>query len=281
MIEAARSRLRTGLPRRAGRVVAAAALLFSVAGCMTVDGQLEVASDDTVSGAFVVAIERAALADSTTTTEEEFLAKLGEWNPVQQLPAGGRAEVQPYIADHLLGKRYVYDKVPLSEFGSGGTWRIQHVGDAYLVVGEVDFSGLAGYPGIDPAEASRGWDVSMRITFPGRVRSANGKISGRTVTWTPALAKRTRLAAEADDGSPPFTLSKLGVAGASLAGPGRWVIGAGIAGEITVAGLSAYLLWRRRRRRALALAGAGDPAYPWRTAGARSASPGGGRHRAR
>lgn len=263
---------------RFGRWLAAGALLLAASGCMTVEGQLEVA-DDTVSGAFVVAMDRAALAASGTS-ESEFLNRLEQWNPVQQLPAGGHADVQPYIADHLLGKRYVYDRVPLSDFGSGGTWRIQHVGDAYRVVGDVDFSGLAEYPGVDVAKANEGWSVTLSITFPGAIRSANGEVSGRTVSWQPALAKRTELQAEAADGTSRFALSRIGLSNSTLTGPGRWILVAGVTGECALVGGSAFLLWRRRRRRQLAgrhVALAEVPAYDWRSA---AAPAGRGRHRA-
>jgi len=238
------------------RVVAAAALLFGLTGCMTLEGQLEVHSDDTVSGAFVVAVERPALAASGVG-EAEFLTKLDAWNPVSQLPAGGRAEEQPYIADHLLGKKYIYDRVPLSQFGAGGTWRIQHRGDAYVVTGVLDLSGAATQPGISSTETGKGWDILVQITFPGDIRSANGKVSGRTVSWQPQFGQRSELAVEAGDGSSGFRIQDLGVTAAALTGPGRWVLAAGVAGEITLMTVSALLVLRRRRRRALVAAGGG------------------------
>ena len=256
------------------RLLVAAAVLFALAGCMTVDGQLEVGTDDTVTGEFVVAVERAALVDAGVS-EEEFLLRLGDWNPLQRLPAGGVAAVEPYVADHLIGKRYRYDHVPLETFGQGGSWRIQHVGNVYRVVGEVDFSGMAAEQSARATvEANRGWDVILQITFPGRVESANGQISGRTVTWKPEFAERAKLAAEAADGSSRFGLSRFKVdTGVGAGGAAKWVVGSGVVGEFLAMSVT-VLLWRRRRRAALAA----TPDYSWRAqprVGSR------GRHRAR
>jgi hypothetical protein len=278
-------------PRRLVRLSAAAALLFAAAGCMTVDGDLRVNADDTVSGEFVVAIERRALVASGRT-ESEFLTQLDEWNPVAQLPAGGRAESQPYIADHLLGKKYVYDRVPLTDFGAGGSWGIQHTGARYVVTGSIDFTDLV--KAVPPGQAGAGrqraaspgpedWDVVIRITFPGQIRSTNGQVSGRTVSWEPQVGRITTLAAEADDGTSPFALSRLGLGDVSITGQGRWALAGLVTVEVAVTTLSAVLLWRRRRRRALALglAGAGAVVAGAAVAGAAAAGAGAADRRAR
>ncbi len=244
------------------RTLAAAALLFVLAGCMTLDGDLTI-EDDTVSGAFLVTVERAALVEAGVS-DEEFFARLETWNPVQRLPARRQALVETYVSSGQVGKRYVYDRVPLADFNAGQTWQIQHKGGEYLVTGQLDLSGFAGAPGVDTAEAARGWDVTVRMTFPGEIRSANGRLEGRrTVVWRPAFGQATTLSAAAADGSSPFALSRFGVDSDSLVGPGRWVVGTAVAVEVTVVVGSALLFWRRRRRRAA-------PAF----AAARAASPG-------
>jgi hypothetical protein len=264
--------------RSLSRLLAAGALVLALAGC-TIEGDLAIGTDDTVSGAFVVAVGRSALAESDTS-EEEFLDELDRLNPVQSLPARRWVYVEPYLGDNQIGRRYSYDKVPLAEFNDGASWRILRSGDSYLVGGEMDLASFARKPGVGAAaRAEAGWTVVVRMTFPGRIQTTNGTMEdAHTVVWRADAGERIELAAEAGEGSAEAAaateaqtgLARLGVDRTVVDGPGRWVVAAGVAAETAVA-FSAFLLWRRRRRAAFASAA-------WR---ARPRSGPRGRHRAR
>jgi hypothetical protein len=217
--------------RRVAALVAAAALLGGLSGCMTIDADLHVAADDTLSGTMVLAADRSVLT-SSGITEQQFLDTLDDRNRTTQIPARGEASVEPYLTERHVGNKYVYHRVPLRDFSAAsGDWRIQHVDDRYLVSGELDFSGGVA-PGADQAAMADAWDVTVRITFPGEVRSANGKVDGETVVWRPKYGQRTVLAAEAEDGS----------------GVGWWVYAlAGAGGGVLAAGVALVVLSLRRR----------------------------------
>jgi hypothetical protein len=217
-------------------------LLGALAGCMTIDGDLRVDPDETVSGTFIVAVERTALVASKTS-EEKFLSQMDRWNANLTIPASGQARVERYVTDELVGKRYVYTKVPLHDFNVEGGWRIKHDGHWYVVDGEVDFSGVADQPGIDPEAISKGWNVTVRITFPGEVQFANGEIDRRTVTWRPVYGHKTSLTAGAEDQPPSgFTMPDL----RKFSGPALLLLIAGAVGEVLVVTVAALLVRRRR-----------------------------------
>ncbi len=118
--------------------------------------------------------------------------------------------------------------------------------DWFVVDGEVDFSGLADQEGIDPAAISKGWNVVVRITFPGEVQFANGEIDGQTVTWRPVYGNKMSLTAGAEDRAPSgFSTPEL----RKFTGPAIWLVVAGAIGEVLVLTVTALLVRRRRRRR--------------------------------
>lgn len=231
----------TRLGRTGPRLGVGAVLLAALAGCMTIDGDLRISRDDTLSGAFVVAADRAALA-AAGSTEQQFLDRMDAAMPTLRVPARRAARVEPYVTERLVGKRYVYDKVPMRSFDTGGAWRIRHSGGRYVVSGDVDISGI----GRRGAGDAPGWSVTLRITFPGEVTRSNGDVRGRTVTWRPAFGQVTRVSAEATDrGSGPLTLARPG----RLADALPWVLLLGAVGAaVQVAAVAAVVLLRRRWR---------------------------------
>jgi len=224
--------------------LAAIALLCALSSCMTIEGDLRVDADDTMSGAFVVAVDRSAL-EASNTSEDVFLSRMDEVSGKLRIPASQHARAEPYVTSTQVGRRYVYSKVPLRDFNSSGGWQIKHDGHWFVVNGEVDFSGIADQPGIDPAEVAKSWNVIVRITFPGEVQFANGQIDSRSVTWQPAFGQKTSLTAGAEDRPPSgFQVPELG----KLTGPALALLLAGAAAEITVVVVAAMLVRRRRRR---------------------------------
>jgi hypothetical protein len=167
-------------------------------------------------------------------------------------------DIQPYETDELVGKKYRYADVPLSDFNAVSGLAIRHEGRRYRLDGELDLSG-GGDPRVDIGALTKTAAATVRITFPGKVLSANGDITGKSVTWRPAFGERTTLAAEADDGrpvaAPPSRRSE---------GSSPW-LSAGLAGAAAVA-ILALLIWallaHRRRRRLVRALGPGGVAEP-------------------
>lgn len=208
------------------RVLAAAVLTVVLSGCVKADMELTVRPDDQVDGVIVMAVDRGFAAEGDQG-QAALLAGLRA-----RIFQGARpgAHEQPYADDRYVGTKVVVDRMTLLDFdrstGDGGV-KVVHKGGRFELSGRVDTTDLsAAVASASPADARRiadSFDVAIEVTFPGRVVSANGTVSGRTVTWRPRLGERVDLAAEAEDGGtePPWPLllgllALLGVGGAAV-----------------------------------------------------------------
>jgi hypothetical protein len=184
--------------RIAGRVMALAALAVLMSACLKLDMDLNVSSDDTVSGTVIFAVDKNLLQISG----QSFDDLLGSSAP---LPSGAEGVVaKDYEDDQFAGKEYTFDSVPLAQFSgeSAGDLSITRDGDVFHVSGTLDLStvgatGPSGLSGFDPSQFLQNADLRIRITFPGEVTDANGEVSGNSVTWLPKIGEATELQATA------------------------------------------------------------------------------------
>lgn len=175
--------------RRAIKAILVGIATFLLGGCLLVEMQLSVSSDDTVSGTMVLAVE------------EEAADALGELNPqdsslvdVGELPEGATAE--PYSQDGYVGQKVTFQDVPLEQFNNdmqqdGGTFSIVREGDQLKFTGTIELDtgesadSSSGVEGLDAAleQALASSTMTLAITFPGKVLDTNGEVDGTTVTW--------------------------------------------------------------------------------------------------
>ncbi len=223
---------------RTVRALGVTALAVSLAGCMKVDMDLDLQSDETVDGSMIIAFDRefAELMGETDAMTDGLLDESAD------LPAGSTSE--PYEDDDYIGARYTFEDTSLSEFvdDGDGSLSITHEGDEFVVGGEVDLSSTATDLGdldagdLGDAEMFEGmmdaFDVRISITFPGDVLEHNGDLDGRTVTWAPDPGETLELSARARDSG-----------GASGIPAWAWILIAVLA----VAGVLAALFFASRR----------------------------------
>lgn len=220
--------------RAAIRTVALGALAFLLSGCLKLTMDLEVAAEDTVSGAVVFGIDR----DILDLTGQNLDGVLGEESLVPPDVEG--VSVAPYEDDEFAGQEITLDEVRLEEFnqdtGGGGadSLTIARDGDTFVVDGALDLStedaATEGIP-FDPSQFFESADIRITMTFPGDVQSSNGEIDGNTATWTPKVGERTEIRAVA---------SAVGGGGSS---PLLWIV----LGVIVVAAIVVAMLVSRRR----------------------------------
>lgn len=181
--------------------VMATVLLFS--GCFKVDMDLEVHSDETVSGTAIFGVQK------------EFAEELGGEDAFAdgELPAGATSE--DWSDDRFVGQKITFRDVALSEFNDttsddgGDALTITKNGDEFVLDGTFDMSQDES-EGFDPTELMASAELEVTFTFPGKVKESNGDVSGRSVTWHPKAGDKNEMhAVAAASGSFGDTLSGL------------------------------------------------------------------------
>jgi hypothetical protein len=184
--------------RAATRGLALAALPLLLSGCIKLTMDLDVASDDTVSGTVILAVDKNLLELSGSDFEDAI------GSDALVPPDVEGVSVEPYDDDEFVGQEITFDGTSLDEVNQGGggedDFNIVREGDTFRVSGVLDLTfdqaETEGVP-IDPEQLFESADISITLSFPGEVRSANGEIDGNTVTWTPQVGERTALNAVA------------------------------------------------------------------------------------
>ncbi|WP_157553526.1 LppM family (lipo)protein [Jiangella gansuensis] len=198
------------------RALAVAVMAAALTGCLKVDMELDVNTDDTVDGEMVFAVSRDVMAMAESMGEDPD-ALLDELEQQGGLPDD--TEVEEYEDDDYVGQRFVFDGVALSEFSQDeGGFEIVHEGDEFVVSGTMDMSdmdmggmtgedleGLEDELGGDLGDLGdlegmmESFDLQLSITFPGEVREHNGELDGTTVTWTPVPGENVEIMARSAD----------------------------------------------------------------------------------
>ena len=94
--------------RRSGRVVAALALVLVLAGCVRLDVDLKVASDDTVDGTVVIAVDEKAL-QAAGQDRDTLYATLAA-----NFPSADGVTTQKYDKDGFAGIQLTLNDVPIA-----------------------------------------------------------------------------------------------------------------------------------------------------------------------
>ena len=197
--------------RTAGRIGAFVALVFLMTGCIKLNMNLGINSDDTVSGTVEFGVQKELL-DLTGQNVEDLL---GSDAPFPSNAPG--VTVEPFDDGEFAGQQFIFEDVPIAEFNSGGfvggtgatgisgvtgagdTLNIARQGDTFVVTGVLDLStGLSGatgpFGGSGGAQFFESADIKIAITFPGAVVQApGGQIDGNTVTYVPKFGERLEI----------------------------------------------------------------------------------------
>jgi hypothetical protein len=184
--------------RTLGTVLASWAAAMLLTGCLKLELDLEVSSNDSVSGAAVLAIDKELLALSGQSVDQVF-------QDDDLIPGDAEGvSVADYDDGAFVGKQITFDGVPLDEFNQGdGSDRltISREGDRFVVDGVLDlgFGNTIVTPQAQQLaqQAKVSAEIRISLSFPGPVTSANGTIDGNSVTWTPVFGERTTLEASA------------------------------------------------------------------------------------
>lgn len=185
--------------RTTARLVAVGALAVLLTGCIKLNVDFNVSSDNKVSGTMIFAFSKQLLQLTGQSAED----LIGSSVPIPSDLQG--VSSKPYDDGEFVGQEFSFDSVPLTQFDSSGdpeALSIVREGDTFKVSGVLDLSSATGasgatgsIPGVDQALAGAG--IRISITFPGEVTDTNGTVDGRTVTWSPKIGDRLELRATA------------------------------------------------------------------------------------
>jgi hypothetical protein len=192
------------MSHRMARLAAVGLLAILLTGCIKLNVDFDVSSDNTVSGTMVFAFSKQLLQLTGQSAQE----LIGSSAPIPSSVPGVSAK--PYDDGDFVGEEFTFDGVPLTQFNADDPESLSIVrhGDTFTVSGVLDLSGGTGgsggtgasgatssIPGIN--QALGGADIRISITFPGSVTDTNGTVDGTTVTWKPQVGQRLELRATA------------------------------------------------------------------------------------
>ena len=100
--------------RTAGRIGAFVALVFLMTGCIKLNMNLGINSDNTVSGTVEFGVQKELL-DLTGQNVEDLL---GSDAPFPSNAPG--VTVEPFDDGEFAGQQFIFEDVPIEEFNSGG-----------------------------------------------------------------------------------------------------------------------------------------------------------------
>jgi hypothetical protein len=249
--------------RRAGPLILVMACAFVLAGCVKLDVDLTIATDDTASGTLVVAVDKAVL-ELTHQDADALYQQLAASFTTSGLPNGAEATPEKYQSGNFVGAKVTVKKLPIADLATLGagvaptgtnTFSLTRTGDTYQFDATLDLTITGDTSGISvPDQLANDAELRVQLTFPGDVTDTNGTKDGRTATWKPTFGKSTELTATA-------SATPTGDAGGSSDDVSyTWLIVLAIVGTLALVGAAMALLLARRRE--LAHAAALEPTSP-------------------
>jgi hypothetical protein len=192
----------------AGVAVAAAIVLT---GCVKLDMHLTVNPDDTVSGTYIVGVQKPLLA-LTNEDADALYKRLTAGLAPATLPTGaaapGSVSAVKYDDGTYVGAKFTVSAVPIGQIGTmsagddgkGTSFSLTHEGGEYHFTGTLDATTASGpAASATTAPGTGGGELRLALTFPGEVIETNGDKDGSSVTWRLAFGQRVTLTATAKD----------------------------------------------------------------------------------
>jgi len=169
---------------------------FALTGCFKFTIDLEVSSQDTVSGTSVF-----ALSEALTALAQEG----GGGEPTDAFEEIDGVTVSEFDDGNFVGQQYDFSGVPIESFAlndDASALSIERNGDNLVLRGNLSLED----EGADPAagedlgfgqEFFDSADLRVSIKFPGEILETNGKIdeSTNTITWVPKFGEANDLSA--------------------------------------------------------------------------------------
>jgi hypothetical protein len=191
-----------------------ASVVILLTGCVKLNIDLNVNSDDTVSGTMIVAFQ-----DMGTINMQ----------PTQFYTPQEGMTVEPYKDDTYVGSKITFAKKTFKDFSLGSDssgLSFSRDGNFIRVHGLIALAGSSNADDIKSnpfAGLLTGGDIRVSITMPGKITSAKGKVEGNKVTFTGKLGEDLVIDASSDT-SPDNSWIAFAIGCGTLLGLGIWIL---------------------------------------------------------
>jgi hypothetical protein len=224
-----------------GIIAVSLSTVLLTSGCIKLEMDMTVATDDTVSGDMVFAISK-SLAEMGAEEAESESASTPETDNL--FADAENVTIEPFDDGEFVGSSYSFEGLPLTQFapkvGDSSALAIERQGDNLVISGVLDTSAegeeLEENPFADSIMAGFAASTSIRvsITLPGEIIETNGQIDGQTITWKGAFGQKLDLQA---------------VAVSPVSTPISWILVVGIAGILLgLGGVTFAVIMGRRKQ---------------------------------
>jgi hypothetical protein len=189
-----------GMKNRARAAVVVLACLFALTGCVKVDADLKVNSNETVSGSMRIGVDKQLMQSSGASLDT---VRQQVESGIKQTTTDG-VNCKAFEDDKYVGSDCTFDQVPFSKMGSstGDGVGFRKEGDKFVVTVKALNLGKTLPTGTPPA-------VNFKITMPGKITAHDdgASVSGRTATYD-SLDKlgNVSLTSEASSGFPLWAI---------------------------------------------------------------------------
>ncbi|MCL1838162.1 MAG: hypothetical protein FWG47_02460 [Propionibacteriaceae bacterium] len=211
--------------RATALILLLSATILTLTGCIKVQADYNIKSDDTVDSVIVMAYSDQALqalSGLAGRSVEDIKSEMGMDRQIDEMQrqVGGNARVEPYAQDGYTGYKLTIKDQPIADMGKiyEGQLSLKREGDRFILEGTSPASDLnmpmeipTDFPGMGPEMIPQ---IAYTFTFPGKVLKSTGKIDGNKVTYDLALGKQIDIQVEAeavDSGMPMILLIGLGI----------------------------------------------------------------------
>jgi hypothetical protein len=165
-----------GMKNRARAALVVLACLVALTGCVNVDADLKVNSNETVSGSMKIGVDKQLMQSSGTSLDT---VRQRVESGIKQTTTAG-VQCKAFEDDKYVGSDCNFDQVPFSKMGAstGDGVGFRRDGDKFVVTVKALDLGRTAQTGTPPV-------VKFKITMPGKITAHDdgASVSGRTATY--------------------------------------------------------------------------------------------------
>lgn len=156
-------------------------LALTLSGCMMLQGDLEIHTDDTVSGTVVVGLSQ----DWSEGHGQDPMALQQILTEELELTPDAGVSGEPYADEDFIGMELTLTEVEISRVAeaTNDALIISRDDDGYVVGGRFTDLDTTAPEADGDGEVPTPWAVDLSITFPEAVTDQDGTLVGRTVSW--------------------------------------------------------------------------------------------------